>query len=351
MSAPPCKSKNSNADALRGLKSRRRCALVVLHGQRVSPAPGKNVQPCSAPYAVRFYLPDKFKSSATLLSGSTTLAAPRQSWALFARVVVPGGQLRSNDAIGQRNGWRVAEVAWAKLDDGLTFHGKVIEAGNAAMGVWVRGLAWSAYYLTDGFVPNKVARLVAGESRGALKALVCSRLWLECPGGYRIHDYLKYNPSKAEVLEKREKDRLRKLGISGETPGGVATASNPPDPDPDPDPLDREIEAPGIPIHTIEQLGFKRLGQLGGASIVAIRQLMPITKAEMEDALKTPARGWKYLAKVIISQREQAANQPPEGSEWEAARAKEDKRNKKRRPPAEPKPPYHQLADPSKYDP
>ena len=110
-------------------------------------------------------------------------------------------------------------------------------------------------------------------------------------------------------------------------------------------------EKEGLKISTIEQLGFKQLGQLGGSSIVAMRQLMPITQSEMDDALKTPAKGWKYLAKVIISQREQAANQPPEGSEWEAARAKEDKRNKKRRPPAEPKPPYHQLADPSKYDP
>ena len=312
-----------------------------------------NMQSWSASCVVEFYPSSKFKSFATPLSGATMSGALRQSWDLFARVFVPGEKLEDSNASGRLSGWRgFVEVVWVKIDDGLTFHGKILEAGNAAVGVWVRGLAWSSHYLTDGCVPNKVARLVAGESRGALSALVRSGLWVERPGGYMIHDYHKYNPTKAEVLEKREKERVRKQGNSTPAPRGGEAASDHPDPAPVPvPPPDREIEGSGLPIHTIEQLGFKRLGQLGGSSIVAVRQLMPITKAEMEDALKTPARGWKYLAKVIISQREQAANQPPEGSEWEAARAKEDKRNKKRRSPAEPKPPYHQLADPSKYDP
>ena len=212
-------------------------------------------------------------------------------------------------------------LAWAKLDDGLTFHEKIVEAGNAATGVWVRGLAWSAYHLTDGFVPTKIARLVAGESRGALKALVGSRLWVECPGGYQIHDYLKYNPSKAEVLEKREKDRLRKLASSGSPPTGVASASNPPDPDPDPVPLDREIGDPPNysnqgTIEKTDQLeawGFKRYGMLGGANLTALDMRLPIYWNEIQALDRTKARSWRYIITTLDSIREESAKSPPKG--------------------------------------
>lgn len=258
MSLTSCQSKTSNATALRGLKSRRRSALVSL--------------------------------------GMTTRAA----------------------GVGQYLG---SVLAWAKLDDGLTFHEKIVEAGNAATGVWVRGLAWSAYHLTDGFVPTKIARLVAGESRGALKALVGSRLWVECPGGYRIHDYLKYNPSKAEVLEKREKDRLRKLGSSGAPPSGVASASEPPDPDPDPVPLDREIKGPpnysnqGTMEKTdqLEAWGFKRYGMLGGANLTALSMRLPIYWNEIQALDKTKARSWRYIITTLDSMREESVKTPPKG--------------------------------------
>jgi len=118
-----------------------------------------------------------------MLCNSTTDHFP----CLTAGVEVPAsarGRFTSKAAVALGAGqFSRTTLAWAKLDDGLTFHEKIVEAGNAATGVWVRGLAWSAYHLTDGFVPTKIARLVAGESRGALKALTGSRLWVECPGG------------------------------------------------------------------------------------------------------------------------------------------------------------------------
>jgi hypothetical protein len=132
-------------------------------------------------------------------------------------------------------------MPWAKLDDALTFHAKIIDAGNAATGVWARGLAWSSQHLTDGFIPTKIARVIAGESRGALGALTRSRLWVDRPGGYQINDYLEYNPSRAEVLAKREKDRIRKAGNSERRPGGTEAASEPPVPSrPVPVPIEQQ---------------------------------------------------------------------------------------------------------------
>jgi hypothetical protein len=40
--------------------------------------------------------------------------------------------------------------------------------------------------------------------------LVETGLWDRTHGGYRVHDFHEYNPSKAQVEEKRKKDRDRK---------------------------------------------------------------------------------------------------------------------------------------------
>lgn len=166
-------------------------------------------------------------------------------------------------------------MAWAKLDDAMCFHEKVVEAGNAAVGVWARLISWSAQHLTDGVVPEHVAKLVAGESRGALRALEQAGLVrrqpgdpraseranttlrrsqsnARSPGVYVIHDYLDYNPSRAEVEGKREKERVRKGKNSARNPPGRDAASAPPDPTrtrPDPSAqLDYNAEVDGSSI-------------------------------------------------------------------------------------------------------
>ena len=49
-----------------------------------------------------------------------------------------------------------------------------------------------------------------------IRLLVEAGLWEEVPGGYRVHDYLDYQPSKDEVITEREKKREagRKGGLA-----------------------------------------------------------------------------------------------------------------------------------------
>ena len=49
-------------------------------------------------------------------------------------------------------------MSWFKLDDTFGAHPKVIHAGNAATGLWVRCATYSAQYLLDGHIPYDVAR-------------------------------------------------------------------------------------------------------------------------------------------------------------------------------------------------
>ncbi|MGI5222201.1 hypothetical protein [Nocardia sp. CA-290969] len=104
-------------------------------------------------------------------------------------------------------------MPWFKVDDDLAFHGKVVAAGNAAMGLWVRAGAWSAQTLTDGFIPKHMVAALGNTAQA--KKLVAVGLWypvVETGGqlrGYQFHQWADRQPTRAEVDEKRAAARER----------------------------------------------------------------------------------------------------------------------------------------------
>lgn len=98
-------------------------------------------------------------------------------------------------------------MTWFKVDDTLSHHAKVIAAGNAAMGLWVRAGAWSMQQLTDGFVPTNVARTLgtANEARRLVKA----GLWLEHDGGYLFHQFTGEGRQRARIDVEAEREAAR----------------------------------------------------------------------------------------------------------------------------------------------
>jgi hypothetical protein len=101
-------------------------------------------------------------------------------------------------------------MTWFKVDDGFHSHAKAMTAGTAALGLWVRCGSWSAYHLTDGFVPANVAREYGSSSQ--IKALVTAGLWLSVDRGYQFNDFTDYNPTSEQVKADRgaAKERQRK---------------------------------------------------------------------------------------------------------------------------------------------
>lgn len=99
-------------------------------------------------------------------------------------------------------------MVWFNVDDTLAFHPKAIQAGNAALGLWVRAGSWSAQTLSDGFVPRQIARSLG--TVGQCKALVVAGLWLEVDGGYRFHEWDQRQQTKEDVEARREMERRRK---------------------------------------------------------------------------------------------------------------------------------------------
>jgi hypothetical protein len=107
-------------------------------------------------------------------------------------------------------------VTWFKVDDAFWSHPKVVAAGNAAIGLWLRCGTYAAQHLTDGFIPAAIAKQLG--SAGSAAKLVTAGLWEPVdnrPGtvdggcGYLMHDWGDYQPYRAVALQLRENSAER----------------------------------------------------------------------------------------------------------------------------------------------
>ncbi len=132
-------------------------------------------------------------------------------------------------------------MTWAKLDDTVYSHPKMLALPLEALGLWAMALAWSSCHLTDGFLPTDAVVSLssprAGESiedarakyESNISQLVDNRLWEVVEGGWRIHNYARYQPTRAQVKTRREaRAEAGKLGgkASGRTRKAAAKARN-----------------------------------------------------------------------------------------------------------------------------
>jgi len=112
-------------------------------------------------------------------------------------------------------------MAWAKLDDKMPRHPKMLSVTVVARWLYVAGLCYSQEHLTDGVLPQSIARVLYEEPEAAEKAveeLVGVGLWERCPAGFHVHDFLDWNPSKRQVMA------ARKAKARAGTMGGKAKA-------------------------------------------------------------------------------------------------------------------------------
>ena len=124
-------------------------------------------------------------------------------------------------------------MPWFRLDDSFHSHPKVIAAGNEAVGLYVRCGTYAAQHLTDGHIPEQVA-LQYGTPALA-ETLVRTKLWRRARGGYKMPDFLDYNPSKEAVQNQRKTNAQRQSRWRERQGNGVTntvTNSAPSRPDP-----------------------------------------------------------------------------------------------------------------------
>ena len=129
-------------------------------------------------------------------------------------------------------------MAWVRIDDHFTEHPKLVQAGPLGVAMQIAALCYANRHLTDGELPaNIVARFMptvcydpeTGEEitwRDVADRLVEIGIWHKTDGGYLIHDYLEYQPSKADVEAERAAARERMARIRSKRKANQSRSSD-----------------------------------------------------------------------------------------------------------------------------
>lgn len=122
----------------------------------------------------------------------------------------------------------------------------IIEAGEEAELLYVRGLAFCAASESDGFITRAQLKRFVGagmdDTMVRAKKLVEVGLWEEEEGGYYVRAWLKWNASAEELGRARRKDRERKAAKKAallQSEHGSEAAA-----EPDPDSVERSERNP-----------------------------------------------------------------------------------------------------------
>src|SRR5690349_11970818 len=107
-------------------------------------------------------------------------------------------------------------MTWFKVDDTFYRSRKVRKLGDervACVGLWTLCGGWSADNLTDGFVPWEVIE-DWDDVRSLAKRLIVAGLWVETEvdgeAGVQFHDWEDWQPTKAQVQQRRKHDAERR---------------------------------------------------------------------------------------------------------------------------------------------
>ena len=126
-------------------------------------------------------------------------------------------------------------MPWARFEDDYLGNQKLATLSTAAIALDLAAIIYSARELRDGLLSLTDVETIAvlihirAWRRPAVELVRVNR-WEPTEGGYTIHDYLEYQPSRAQILAQREDDRIRKRRGAQTTnarriPAGVASDS------------------------------------------------------------------------------------------------------------------------------
>lgn len=156
-------------------------------------------------------------------------------------------------------------MSYVALDDNFPDHPKVAGLSDKSFRLHISVLCRCGRFLTDGEASKGLLVSVRyGSNAAAIKELLDAGLWEREGEGYRVHDYLVYNPSKAQVQAKRDAAKERMVRVrsqsvrantegtdperSPEVPGSFALPRSPSPPLPLSDPEPEIIAVPALAV-------------------------------------------------------------------------------------------------------
>ena len=240
-------------------------------------------------------------------------------------------------------------MVWVKIDDHFDEHPKIAAVGPLGIALWLTGLAYCNRNQTNGKIPATIAlrllsfefphptdgddcTILVGGERSADEEqigfvpdryfipnmLVAAGLWEEIPGGYLVHDYTDYQPTKEELAAEREQKRAAgkaggQASAQARAKAGAQAKSNPvPVPVPDPvipfrKPEPREAAAAAHAPEGLDavQSAWREAGHEVTPAVTRMMvqdiEAMPLdwVLAAIDEGVQCGARGWKYIRSIL----------------------------------------------------
>lgn len=120
-------------------------------------------------------------------------------------------------------------MSWVKLDDQFFVNRKSVAVGLEGRAMFVASVCYCAMQLNDGLfvkVSLPVIAAMAGVDVVVAERLFAVALWHDRGLSIEVHDYLKYNPSRAQVVATQ--DRAKKAADARWNAPGNADSNAPP---------------------------------------------------------------------------------------------------------------------------
>jgi hypothetical protein len=99
-------------------------------------------------------------------------------------------------------------LPWVRLDTQFASNPKILylveDKKFRAAFVWAASLGYAGSHGTDGFLPAACLPFLHATKADA-KALVEVGLWLECVGGWEINSWAEFQPTNAELAERKKR--------------------------------------------------------------------------------------------------------------------------------------------------
>ena len=262
-------------------------------------------------------------------------------------------------------------MVWVRLDDDFPDHPKIVSLGDLTpLAGWLHicGLCYCNRYLTDGVIPRtKVKTLASFEHIGIetaavggscgighdievgelVDALIEAGMWEERESDYRIHDYLDYQPSKAQVealqevrseAGKRGAASRWRSGVDGKSHGKTMAKLCPvPVPVPVIDNLKKEDIVAESPVDNLVELALTELPESQSAPVDYFRTIDRY-RSKLSD---------EHIERIIVD----LANWRPKNPiDWKEKKAHLTLAKWLNKEPRDPLPPSHVPAKLPEYD-
>ena len=104
---------------------------------------------------------------------------------------------------------------WFRVDDHFWQHRKLMNVParhrNEVAGLWVRAGCWCAMNMTDGYIEPEVPVTLLSATKATITRAEDAGLWLPLQlGGWQMHDWEAWQPTRIQIEERRAAERIRK---------------------------------------------------------------------------------------------------------------------------------------------